>query len=71
MREGMFRMFSMALGVMAMRGGWGKQVKPENFEQLTSANCGSATNGGRKHSVAKAKREAQKARNRSAQRRYR
>jgi hypothetical protein len=69
MRNGMFRMFAMALGAMAMRGR--SAISPSDFTDLTSDNCGSARNGGRKSSVAQAKREAQKARNRAAQRRYR
>lgn len=65
-------MAAMSLGAMpiSLRGaGWPDSVR--YFEQLTPDNCGSASKGGRKNSVAKAKREAKKARNRNAQRRYR
>jgi len=65
-------MAAMSLGAMpiSLRGaGWPDSVR--DFEQLTPDNCGSGSNGGRKNSVAKAKREAKKARNRNAQRRYR
>ncbi len=68
MKNGLMRMVSaMLLGSVAMRA----PIKPSDFAPLTSDNCGSATNGGRKNSVVKAKREARKARNRAAQRRYR
>ncbi len=63
-------MAAMSLGAMSMRGA----TLPNSvidFEQLTPDNGGSASNGGRKNSVAKAKREAKKKRNRNAQRRYR
>ena len=72
MKNGLIRMVSaMLFGSIQMRGGYRSPITRSDYEQLTSDNCGSATNGGRKNSVAKAKREAQKARNRAAQRRYR
>ena len=47
-------MAAMSLGAMpiSLRGaGWPDSVR--DFEQLTPDNCGSASNGGRKNSVAK------------------
>lgn len=71
MKGGLMRMVSaMLFGSVAMRGAR-MPIKPSDFVQLTSDNCGVARNGGRARSVAKAKREAKKARNRLAQRRYR
>ena len=73
MKGGLIRMMAaMSLGAMpiSLRGAWWPD-SVRDFEQLTPDNCGSASNGGRKNSVAKAKREAKKARNRNAQRRYR
>lgn len=70
MKGGLIRlMAAMSLGAISMRGAPPYSVS--DFEQPTSDNCGSATNGGRRNSVAKAKSEAKKARNRNAQRRYR
>lgn len=71
MKDGLIRLIAaMSLGAMSMRGAR-LPNSVIDFEQLTPDNCGCATNGGRKNSVAKAKREAKKSRNRNAQRRYR
>lgn len=73
MKGGLIRLIAaMSFGAMSMSmRGARLPNSVRYFEQLTPDNCGSATNGGRKNSVAKAKREAKKARNRNAQRRYR
>lgn len=71
MKNGLIRMVSAALFRSVSMRGFRAPIKPGDFSPLTSDNCGSATNGGRKNSVAKAKREARKERNRAKQRRYR
>ena len=65
-------MAAMSLGampIMLSSAGWPDSVR--DFGQQTQDNGGRPSDGGRKNSVTKAKREAKKARNRNAQVRYR